>query len=290
MNLVDSPPWLELDPAAMQDRFGRRAFAVRHRLAGHRLFGLPRLVELARRLPAHKVEYNAGDVPITLDPRRTPQNGLSAEETIRRIEECNSWMVLKNVEVDPDYGALLDRCLAEVAAGGGPPVREMRDPEAFVFVSSPGAMTPYHMDPEENFLLQARGTKTIWVLPKDDPGVLSVDELERFYGGAHRNLVFRERYRALAAAFTLSPGLGVHVPVTAPHWVQNGPAVSISFSLTFRTRATARRAHAHRANGVLRRMGFEPSPVGASVFGDELKHLILRGVDRIQRAFARSFF
>ncbi|HEX2648635.1 MAG TPA: hypothetical protein VHN19_01710 [Burkholderiales bacterium] len=287
MNLA-SPPWLELDPAQMAQRFGRRAFEVRHRLVGHRLFGLPRLVELAGRLPARQVEYNAGDVPITLDPRKTPQNGLSPDETIRRIEECNSWMVLKNVEVEPEYGALLDRCLAEVAAGGGPPVREMHEREAFVFVSSPGAMTPYHMDPEENFLLQVRGTKTLHVLPNDDPSVLSVEELEHFYGGAHRNLVFRERYRARAAAFVLSPGVGVHVPVTAPHWVQNGPAVSISFSITFRTRATARRAHAHRANGLLRRLGLEPSPVGTSVFGDELKHLLLRGVDRVQRTF--TFF
>jgi hypothetical protein len=142
--------------------------------------------------------------------------GLSPEETIRGIEECNSWMVLKNVEIDPEYGALLDRCLAEVAACGGPPVREMREREAFVFVSSPGAMTPYHMDPEENFLLQVRGAKTIHVLPPDDRNVLSVEELEHFYGGAHRNLVFRERYRPLASAFELSPGWGVHVPVTSP--------------------------------------------------------------------------
>jgi hypothetical protein len=45
----------------------------------------------------------------------------------------------------------------------------------------------------------------------------------------------------------------------------------------------------HRANGYLRRMGLEPSPVGASVFGDELKHLLIRGVDRVQRAFRISF-
>jgi hypothetical protein len=288
MTRAASPPWLELDPAAMASRFGRRAFAMRHRLAGHALFGLPRLVELAQRLPSCKLEYNAGDVPITLDPRRTPQNGLSPEETIRRIEECNSWMVLKNVEIDPAYGALLDRCLAEVAACGGPPVREMREREAFVFVSSPRAMTPYHMDPEENFLLQVRGAKTIHVLPPDDRSVLSVEELEHFFGGAHRNLVFRERYRARAAAFELSPGWGVHVPVTSPHWVQNGHGVSISFSITFRTRDSARRAHAHRANGYLRRLGLEPSPVGASVFGDELKHLLIRGVDRVQRAFGIS--
>lgn len=283
-----SPPWLELDPALLRGRFGRRPFALRHRLSGHPLFALERLMRLVRGLPEAKVEYNPGDVPVTLDPKRTPRNGLSPAETIRRIEECNSWMVLKNVELDPEYGALLDRCLAEVAAAGGPPPRAMDDREAFVFVSSPGAVTPYHMDPEENFLLQVRGAKTIHVLRGDDRRVLSVEELERFHGGAHRNLVFRERYRELAVPFELSPGWGVHVPVTSPHWVRNGATVSISFSITFRTRDTARRAHAHRVNGLLRRMGLEPGPVGASLFGDELKHLLLRGVDRVQRMLARQ--
>jgi hypothetical protein len=35
----------------------------------------------------------------------------SIDETIRRIEECRSWMVFKNVERDPAYRALLDTCL-----------------------------------------------------------------------------------------------------------------------------------------------------------------------------------
>ena len=36
-------------------------------------------------------------------------NGLSIQETIRRIEECGSWMVLKFVEQDAIYRALLRR-------------------------------------------------------------------------------------------------------------------------------------------------------------------------------------
>ena len=66
------PALLALDAAALRERFGRQAFAVRHLLAGHPLFALPRLVALARRLPAARLEYNAGDVPITLDPKRAP--------------------------------------------------------------------------------------------------------------------------------------------------------------------------------------------------------------------------
>jgi plasmid stabilization system protein ParE len=53
-------------------------------------------------------------VPVTLDPAQTPRTGLSAEETLRRIEHCSSWLVLKNVERDPAYAALLEHCLADV--------------------------------------------------------------------------------------------------------------------------------------------------------------------------------
>src|SRR5262249_6008970 len=128
---------------------------------------------------------------------------------------------------------------------------------------------------------------TLHVLPGGDRRVLSVRELERFHSGAHRNLVFDERCRAFARSFALAPGCGVHVPVTFPHWVQNGPEVSISYSITFQTREGLRRAHAHRANSVLRRLGLEPSPVGASTLADELKHLALVAFDRVRHGLAR---
>src|SRR5262249_4393034 len=102
---------LGIDPARFRARFDREPFVVDHRLSDHRLSARPRLIELARTLPEDHVEYNAGNVPVSLDPARTPRTGLSIDETIRRIEECRSWMVFKNVERDPDYRALLDACL-----------------------------------------------------------------------------------------------------------------------------------------------------------------------------------
>ena len=272
--------YLELDNAAFHSQFGRTPFLVGHRLAGHELFSLPRLVELSRRLPADRVEYNPGDVPVNLDPAKTPRSGLSVEETIRRIEECRSWMVLKNVERDPAYRVLLESCLAEVRGASRTLTGGMRSKEAFIFISSPGSVTPYHMDPEENFLLQIRGGKTMSVFDPSDRSILSELEIERFFGGAHRNLVFRSWYQKKAKLVELTPGVGVHVPVTAPHWVQNGPAVSISFSITFRTRASMRFAQAHRFNADLRRLGLSPSPVGESVLRDSLKQLVCRARSR----------
>jgi hypothetical protein len=282
---------LDIDPDAFRVQFTRAPFAMRHRLASHPLFSMQRLVALARSLPQSRVEYNAGDVPMTLDPRLTPQTGLSPEETIRRIQECNSWMVLKNVELDADYRRLLNDCLDEVCAmsdglTGGRATRGIRDRFGYIFISSGGARTPYHMDHEENFLLQVRGSKVINVIPPDNRAVLTTAELERFYGGAHRNLVFKEEYRDHARPFELTPGVGVHVPVTAPHWVQNGPEVSVSFSITFQTAASLRWSHVNRVNGKLRRFGLRPSPAGASPMVDAVKQFAFRATDKLARMLA----
>jgi len=40
--------------------------------------------------------------------------------------------------------------------------------QAFIFVSSPEAVTPLHMDPEHNFLLQVRGLKTLHLFDPND--------------------------------------------------------------------------------------------------------------------------
>ena len=263
--------------------FGKVPFLVRHRLAAHELFSLPRLVELSKRLPASQVEYNAGEVPVGLDPARTPRNGLSPEETIRRIEECRSWLVLKNVQCDPAYRLLLEDCLAEVRAASPPLTRGMCEPRAFIFVSSPGAVTPYHMDPEENFLLQIRGSKTMSVFDLADRSIVSEPQIERFFSGAHRNLAWRDDYQREAQLFDLEPGLALHVPFAAPHWVQNGPAVSISFSITFNTKASLRTLHVHRFNGQLRRWGVQPTPAGRSALRDGLKQFVARAGARATR-------
>jgi hypothetical protein len=207
---------------------------------------------------------------------------LSAEETIRRIGECNSWLVLKNVEHDPVYRELLYRCLDQVEGMGHPDARRIVQREGFIFVSSPGATTPYHIDPEWNFLLQVRGSKHINVFPTDDREILTEESLERFYSGAHRNLPFRDEFQSRAEPFELRPGDGVHVPVTAPHWVRNGPEVSVSFSITFQTLASARRGMSYRVNDLMRQSGLRPVAVGKDRWRDELKSQSYRVLRRLK--------
>jgi len=279
---------VELDREIAAAYFDRRPFHLRHGLAGHPSFSLPRLVQLARRLPEEFVEYNAGALPVGVRPQETPRNGLSPEETVRRIAECGSWMVLKRVEQDPEYGALLDRCLDEVAAQAGAALPRMRRREGFIFLSSPGAVTPFHLDPEHNFLLQIRGTKTVSMWDREDRFVLPEAELEKFYAAfVHRNLPWREVFQTTAWVVPLEPGQGLHFPVAVPHWVKNGPEVSISFSITFRSHSSERRELIYRANANLRKLGLSPHPPGRSILLDSTKRAAFSALSELKRVLSR---
>lgn len=278
--LSDAPrgeaPLLEIEPQEFRQKFTKTPFTIGHKLCEHPLFELDSLLDLGKRLPESCIEYNAGNIPVSIEQKLTPRNGLSAEETIRRIAECKSWMVLKYVENDPAYRALLEQCLAEVRPFSDPIAPGMRKPHGFIFISSPGSITPYHADPEHNFLLQVRGNKIVHQFDARDRSVLSEKELERFYGDHVRNLTFNEEYRKKAWVFDLQPGEGLHFPVTYPHFVQNGPEVSISFSITFRTPDLDRRTAAYQFNHGLRKWGVTPCPVGKSPWRDSLKYQAMR--------------
>jgi quercetin dioxygenase-like cupin family protein len=255
---------------------------VQHTLANHPMFALDALANLAARLDPATVEYNRGDLPTGVDPDAIPANGLSVGETIRGIETNKSWMVLKFVERDPAYGALLKATLDELLPVVRPRTGAMHQLEAFIFLSSPNSVTPLHFDPEHNILLQLRGSKTMTVFPQTDTEIAPGDAHERFYQGlAHRNLPWRNDYAARGRAFTLHPGDGMFVPVMAPHWVKNGPDVSISFSVTWRSDWTYAVADAHALNAVMRKRGLNPAFPGRYPAQNRAKALAWRALRRI---------
>ncbi len=263
--------------------YPERPIRLEHRLGDHPLLRLEALAELAKRIRPVDAEYNRGDVPVGLNPDDTPGNGLSVEETIRSIEECGSWMVLKFVEQDPLYRGLLNETLAELEPAVRPSTGAMLKQEAFVFISSPGAVTPFHFDPEHNILLQIRGRKTITVFPAGDETLASGEDHERFHNGGHRNLPWRDEFAVRGEPFELDPGSAVYVPVKAPHWVRNGPEVSISFSITWRSEWSYREQYARRMNSLLRRVGIRPAAPRRYPHQNHLKSLGYRAVDKARR-------
>ncbi len=280
--------YLQFDPSEFERKFPDLPFLVKHPLKSHPLFQLRRLVELSRILPQQSVEYNYGNVPVDLNPGETPRNGLTVQETIERIESCKSWLVLKNVEQDPAYAELLRETLGSVTAYSTPKVGKMEQLEGFIFISSPNSVTPYHMDPEHNFLLQVRGEKTVFMFNGKDPSILPDQELERYYTGGHRNLPFSDEVQLKGRPFKLTPGTGLHFPVNDPHWVQNGNAVSISFSITFRSPLSQRNARLYFLNNKLRRFGLTPTPVGRSVWRDSAKYGVWQMLHAVKSKVARK--
>jgi len=264
------------DHGAFETAYPNTAARVKHTFCDHPLFERPALEKLSGRLDAAKVEYNRGDLPIHQAAGAAPGNGLSIEETIRSIEENGSWLVLKNVEVDPAYEALLDEYLAELEPVVAPKTGPYLMREAFIFISSPHSVTPFHIDPEHNILNQIAGEKHVRVFERR-PDILPPEAEEAFHSlGGHRNLEYRDAFEAYADDYHLSPGDGVHIPVKAPHWVRNGSAVSISFSVTWRSRMSDNDQSLHIVNSRIRRLGFNPSPRGSSGTLDTVKVLAHR--------------
>ncbi|QIQ86689.1 transcriptional regulator [Erythrobacter sp.] len=232
-----------------------------HGLAGHHLLEIPALAELAERLPESSVEYNRGDLPVGIDGK-PGATGLSITETILSIARANSWAVLKNVEQVPSYAALLHDLLGELAEAIEPKTGPLMDPQAFVFISSPDAVTPYHFDPEHNILLQLAGTKVMTQFPAGDPRFAPDERHEQYHLGGPRELRWDESFMDAAREFPLAPGEAVHVPVMAPHFVRNGPESSISLSITWRSEWSHAESDARCFNGMVRRFGLAPRAPG----------------------------
>ena len=252
---------------------------IDHSLTSHELLTLESLADLAARLPESSVEHNVGDLPDVVADGNAPRLDMPIRDLIMTIPDNGAWAVIKNIEQDPRYSALLDECLDEIESlVTGEDLSTSR--EGFVFLSSPGSVTPTHIDPEYNVLLQVQGEKTMttgtW-RSREDRQV----EAERLRAGGHRNL---DAPLATRTDHPLSPGRGVFVPPYTPHIVKNGPAPSISLSVTWNTQRLTDEALLHRINSYMRRTGMQPKEPGSRTGVDRLKLGSFRMVQRAKRA------
>ena len=269
---------LDIDGDQLASGFADSAFGVHHHLTDHELLSVESLATLADELPEGSVEQNRGDVDALVPDGKAEKVDSTPGDIARNIETNGAWMVLKNIEQVPTYHQLLDDLLDEVAplvAGreGGMNLRE-----GYVFLSAPNSMTPAHTDPEHNFLLQVRGTKKMIIGHFSDPKV-EQRQVEKMFT-VHRNM---DQLPEHPTTYDLQPGDGVYVPPNAPHWVENGPAVSVSLSITFRTPVTERGATVHVVNGRLRKLGLDPRPPGDHLATDKAKVALQKTVTALRR-------
>ena len=139
-----------------------------------------------------------------------------------------------------------------------------------------------------NFLLQIRGSKTVYLFDPCDPGVLSQEDRENWYMNRLKKLTKDDNK---ANPYDLSPGDGVHHPVNAPHWVQNGNEVSISLSLGLCLHAANRDAKIHQVNFMLRKLGLRPTAPRQQNWRDAWKACLIELIsDRNPRTFDDVLF
>jgi hypothetical protein len=255
-------------------KFDKYSFAFRHKLAGHPVFELDRLMELAQETQSTRpadLYYDAGSIDVNQRWDRTPRPEFSARDAIQRIEHCGAWIVLKRADKNEEYAAVLRECMAELQEFTGLNLnRVMKIQEVILFVTSPKRITTYHIDRECSLLLQIQGDKHISIFDRNDRNVLSEEEIERFWSVDHNAPRYKPELQHHATVYELRPGNGVHIPVNAPHWVQNGDNISVSLNVNFQYRDTMR-ANLYRLNYLLRRMGLRPTPPGASPAKDKVK-------------------
>ena len=261
------------DQAAYAENFDGRPFQFRHTMERMDVFQIPALLEAAERMARkndQKSHYESGE------PERngwfgSRPAGKTIIDALAEIQSGKNWVILKRIHKDPVYRAVLKSLIPELSSLSGVDIADAYyDPTMTIFVTSPGRITPYHMDGETNFLAQIHGPKDVYIYDANDPSVLNSRDMERYWTGTLPKIEYPESLPHGHWKYKLIPGNGVFNPATFPHWLQNGPEVSVSVSINFKRRRDAV-IGAHRTNKYLRKMGLQPTVPGESPQLDRMK-------------------
>lgn len=261
---------IQLDKKVAIDSLHKTPFPINHSLADNPLFALPKLVELAKTLPRDRIEFSGGDISIGESAETTPKLNMSPVEVIDQIEEHNAWMVIKRVEQVPAYHEMLQEFLQDLFTAAGKPDQKYTDLEGYIFVSSAKAVTSFHVDAEENILIQVKGDKKVHIFENDDRTLISEEAME-ISPSKFRNQTYDPSFEDRAEVFYLKPGDGVHIPYLVPHWVQVLDEYSISMAMTWKTPEVKRLNKIRLMNGTMRHFGWPQNGPGVSPVMDGLK-------------------
>lgn len=253
-----------LDPAALD----RRPYLTPHALLGHPALSLGNLAAVVPRLPPADVFHSNGrlDLGDSLDSAHIDHRPAERlEEAIGRLREVQAYIMVRSPERDPSFrelhAALCEAMNAHLRESGQDGV--ISDAKLYLFIASPNAVTPFHIDRYSTFLLQFQGTKQVTVFPPWDPQVVSDRDTERYVTHDDGRPCWRPEMASRGQVFEFRPGEALHIPFVAGHHVRNGADdVSISMSVIFRTPETRTLTSALNFNRRLRRM---LGPVAARV-------------------------
>lgn len=257
---------------AFDDAFPRQPVDFIHDLHLDDRLTLASVADLADRLPRRSVIADTAAQPLLVPHGGPPRGALERPgDVIRDLRDADAWLTLLNVEDDPGMAELMHTHLDQLESGmiakQGSKQGKMRKRVAFVFVSSPNSVTPVHFDIEHSLLMQVSGRKTVSI-GRWESDAARRHEFDRYWDGSHGRI---ETLPPEVAAYTLTPGRAVYIPPGTPHWVHNGPDISLSVTLTYFTAATVRENRIEDFNSHLRRRHLKPREPGHSATVDTAK-------------------
>lgn len=243
----------EAAQSRLANAFPLNAAVFQHSLANEPLLSLEMLALAVTRMnPGHvecRQSRNSNGAPFVFAdvPSGDPA------ETIRAIGQSDCWVMLRFAEQLTEYAELLERLLAEIdpiIGRFGPAIK----PHAFIFISSPGSLTPFHFDPEFNILFQISGRKRFATYPAEAPW-LSNAQQSQFHADGENLLPWQASFAAEATTHQLAPGDALFVPYKAPHWVEVDQEPSVSLSLTWSHQSTHELEAAWQLHAWMQRRG-----------------------------------
>jgi hypothetical protein len=288
--------------------FDRKPFHFEHDLATNETLKLESLREVVLSLPREQVFASRADLKIDTDFDNAHKDHAidrSLEATLADMATTNAYVMVRQPDTHPRLRPVLELFMSELrenirksqTSGGtffAPGVSEaFHDPMLYLFISSPNSVTPFHVDRYSTLLLQLQGEKDVMIWDRHDRDTVTEEELESLFGEpyvknpSYKGMRTREPHTA-----HLVKGQGVHIPFTAPHWVKNGPTVSVSLSFICQTDAALRDANAYNFNYRWRKLISKiPSPiprppiksVGESEIVDTTKARVYKSVSGLKR-------
>ncbi len=244
---------------------------------------------LLRRLPEERLRVRiTGDGPDSGSPRRVMMRELP---DVREQLLGGHSLHLQATDLhrfDSGFAEVAQRFRRKLECD----IEELRAPSTQMtiglFLSSGGAVAPFHADQEHNFLSQVVGDKKMHMFPPGDLDIFPCTSRERLAAeDLHVLDTYQPEIESRAEVAQLFPGTTLYHPPMGPHWVDTGrESYSLSITLSFVTPSVDRTLLLHKLNRQLRRVGVRPAPVGLKPGVDNAKFAlarVMRGLARMQR-------
>ena len=245
--------------APLWQAYPRSAQLMTHSLSADPVFDWGNLADIIANGDRSLIEVREDTPAGRFKVRRDLPNDL--RPLVAELAGARRWIMLRELDRWPQFAPLVSDILAAIE-----PVVQLRTgpvlrPTAFLFVSSPGLVTPLHFDPEFNILFQIAGSKRFTLLP-EEAGLPSQADNERYHRCGDNLLEWSPQMADQAMHYDLVPGAALYVPFKVPHTVRVGDVPSISLSVTWRSRDSLMQDDAWAMNGMLARCGMRAPPPG----------------------------